>query len=84
MVNSILSSMPTFYVCAIKVLTEILNQVDKYRCYCLWKRGNINSKKPHLTAWNMVTKQKMKGVLEVINLRLQNDALLLKNLQVFQ
>jgi hypothetical protein len=34
-VNSALSSLPTFYMCAIKVPIDILNQVDKYRRHCL-------------------------------------------------
>jgi hypothetical protein len=55
MVNSVLSSMPTFYMCAIKVPIEILNQIDKYRRHCLWKGGDINIKKPPLAAWSMVT-----------------------------
>jgi hypothetical protein len=45
MANSVLSSLPTFYMCAIKVPIEILNQVDKYRKHCLWKGGDINNKK---------------------------------------
>jgi hypothetical protein len=83
MVNFVLSSMPTFYMCAIKVPIEILNQVDKYRRHCLWKGGDINSKKPPLAAWSMVTKPKNRGGLGVINLRMQNEALLIKNLQKF-
>jgi hypothetical protein len=61
----------------------ILKQVDKYRRHCLWRGGDINAKKPLLAAWKMVTKPKAKGGLGVINLRLQNEALLLKNLQKF-
>jgi hypothetical protein len=53
--------------------------VDKYRRHCLWKGGDINSKKPPLVAWNMVTKPKNKGGLGVINLRMQNEVMLLKN-----
>jgi hypothetical protein len=85
MKNSILSSMPTFYMCSIKGLIKILNQVDKYRRHYLWNGGDINSKnKPPLEAWNMVTKQKKRGGLGVINLRMQNElALLLKNLHKF-
>jgi hypothetical protein len=48
MVNSVISSMSTFYMCAIKVPIEILNQVDKYRRHYLWNGGFINSKKPSL------------------------------------
>jgi hypothetical protein len=31
LVNTVLSSMPTFFMCSIKVPIEILNHVDKYR-----------------------------------------------------
>jgi hypothetical protein len=35
MVNSLSSSLPTFYMCLIKVPVDILNQIDKYRRHCL-------------------------------------------------
>jgi hypothetical protein len=57
---------------------KILNQIDKYRRHYLWRGGYINSKKPPLAAWKLVTKPKIKGGLGVINPRLQNDTLLLK------
>jgi hypothetical protein len=72
MVNFVLSSIPTFYMCAIKVPIEILNQVDRYRRHCLWKGGDTSSKKPSLATWSMVTKPKNRGGLGVINLRMQN------------
>jgi hypothetical protein len=83
MVNFVLSSMPNFYMCAIKVPIEILNQVDKYRRHCLWKGGDTNSKNPPLVAWSMVTKPKNRGGLGVINLRMQIESLLIKNLHKF-
>jgi hypothetical protein len=83
MVNSVLFSMLTFYMGAVKVPIEILNQVDKYRRHCLWKGGDITSKKPPLAAWSMVTKPKSIGGFGVINLRMQNEALLIKNLHKF-
>jgi hypothetical protein len=79
MVNSVLSYMATFYMCSVKVLIEILNQIDKYRRHYLWRCGDINAKKPPLAAWKMVTKPKLKGGLGVINLTRRNEALLLKN-----
>jgi hypothetical protein len=82
MVNSVLSSLATFYMCSIKVTIEILNQIDKYRKHCLWRGGDVNAKKPPLTTWKMVSKPKSKGGLGVINLRLQNEAWL-KNLHTF-
>jgi hypothetical protein len=54
--------------------------VDKYRRHCLWRGGDINAKKPPLAAWKMVTKPKLKGGLAVINLRAQNEVLLMKNM----
>jgi hypothetical protein len=63
-------------MCSIKVPLTILKQVDKYMRHCLWREGDINAKKPPLVAWKMVTKPKA-------NLRLQNGALLLKNLHKF-
>jgi hypothetical protein len=47
LVNSVLSSLLTLYMCSIKVPIDILNQVDKYRRHCLWAGGDINAKKPH-------------------------------------
>jgi hypothetical protein len=83
MVNSMLSSLPTFFISSVKVPIEILNQIDRYRGHCLWCGGDLNAKKPPLTAWKMVCKPKRKGGLGVIKLRVHNVALLLKNLDNF-
>jgi hypothetical protein len=83
MVNSMLYSLPTFYMCSIKVLVSILEQIDKYRSHCLWRGGDMDSKKPPLAVWTMVTKPKLKGGLVVINFRLKNEVLLMKNLHKF-
>jgi hypothetical protein len=80
MVNSVLSSLTTFYMCSIKVPRDIWRQIDKYRRHCLWRGEDLNAKKPPLVAWNMVTRPKSKGGLGVIRLNVQNDALLMKNL----
>jgi hypothetical protein len=54
------------------------------RKQCLW-RGNDNDRKRggNLVAWEVVMKPKGKGGLGVLNLRLQNDALLMKHLNKF-
>jgi hypothetical protein len=47
-------------------------------------RGNSEKKRGgNLVAWEVVQKPKDKGGLGVINLRLQNDALLMKHLHKF-
>jgi hypothetical protein len=83
MVNSVLSSLPTFYMCTIKVPVDILNQIDKYRRYCLWRGGDVNDKKPPMAAWKLVCRPKKRGGLGVIRLRSQNEALLMKKLDKF-
>jgi hypothetical protein len=83
MVNSVLSSLATYYMCSINVTVTCLHQVDKYRRHCLWRGGDITSKKPPLASWKIVTKPKLKGGLGVINLRLHNEVLLMKNLHKF-
>jgi hypothetical protein len=35
LVNFVLSLLPTFYLCSIKVSVDINNQIDKYRQHCL-------------------------------------------------
>jgi hypothetical protein len=83
LVNSVLSSLVTLYICSIKVPITIIKQVEKYRMHCLWRGSDMNAKKPPMSAWKMVTKPKNRGGLGVINLRLQNDVLLMKNLDKF-
>jgi hypothetical protein len=78
-----LSSLPIFYFCSIKLSIDILNQVDKYMRYCLLRGSDINVKKSPLAAWKLVTRPKSKGGLGVIRLRAHNDTLLMKHLHNF-
>jgi hypothetical protein len=50
LVNLVLSSMATFYMCSIKVPIEILDQIDKYIRHCLWNGGETNGRKVPLIA----------------------------------
>jgi hypothetical protein len=68
MVNSVLSSLPTFYMSAIKVPIDILNQIDRYRRHYLWRGSDVNAKEPPLAAWKLVCRPKKKGGLGVIKL----------------
>jgi hypothetical protein len=49
----------------------------------LWRGNNPEKNIGNLAAWPMVQKPKSKEGLGIINLRLQNDALLLKQLHKF-
>jgi hypothetical protein len=56
--------------------------LDRARRHCLWKRKD-KDKVNSLAAWDMVCKPKNKGGLGIINLQIQNNALLLKQLDKF-
>ena len=83
MVNSSISPIITYAMCSIKRLVGVIENIDRARKQCLWW-GNVEKKRGgNLAAWSMVQKPKSKGGLGVINLRLQNDALLMKQLHKF-
>jgi hypothetical protein len=83
MVNSVLSALPTFYLCTLKVPAAVIHQLDEYRKHCLWDRGDINRKGGCLVAWKNACLPKEQGGLGIINVRIQNTALLLKHLHKF-
>jgi hypothetical protein len=57
-VNSILSALPTFFMCAFKITIKILDQVVKYHKHFFWDKGDINRKCGCLVAWKKVTRPK--------------------------
>lgn len=70
-------------MCTIKLPKGVIENIDRARKQCLW-RGNSEKKKGgNLVAWPVVMQPKDKGGLGVINLKLQNDALLMKHLSKF-
>ena len=73
----------TYALGTIKLPKGVKENIDRIRKQCLW-RGNSEKKRGgNLVAWEIVQKPKEKGGLGVINLRLQNDALLLQHLHKF-
>jgi hypothetical protein len=83
LVNSILSSLPTYIMCSIVVPIVVLEDVDRARRHCMWRNPDCNAKSKPLVAWKKCTKPKNKGSLGIINLRSQSTALLLKHLDKF-
>jgi hypothetical protein len=83
LVNSVFSTLPTFFMCTLKIPKTIIKQIDIFRKHCLWRGNDISSRKPPLIAWALVTRRKVNGGLEVLRLDTQNDALLLKFLHKF-
>jgi hypothetical protein len=80
MVDVGFSSLPTYYMCILKLLKSVIKHIDKIRRHCLWRGADINAKKPPQDAWKSVCKPKTQGGLGVINIEMQNKALLMKNL----
>ncbi|CAO2201894.1 unnamed protein product [Urochloa humidicola] len=83
LVNSVLSSLPTYMMCILKIPIAVLEFIDRARKHCLWRGSDINAKGKALVAWTKTTRPKNKGGLGIIDLRSQNEALLLKHLDKF-
>jgi hypothetical protein len=83
LVNAVLSALPTYYMCILELPTEIINQINKYRRQCFWRGNDLNKKGNCLAAWSKVQKAKSQCGLGVIDLAVQNRALLFKHLRNF-
>jgi hypothetical protein len=85
LVKSVLSSLPIFYMCTLEIPVTILEQMVKYMRHCLWRKKNqdVQARGNALISWDKVCKPKNQGGLGVLNLSIQNKALLLKNLDKF-
>ena len=80
MTNAVLTALPMYHMCTLLFPQIVIDQIDKYRKYCLWRGSDINAKSSPKAAWSMVCLPKEEGGLGVLNLKTQNEALLLKNL----
>ena len=69
-------------MCTFKLHFIVIEQIDKYR-KCLCRGVDINNKTPQKVAWLVICTPKPEGGLSVLNLRTQNEALLLKHLHKF-
>ena len=80
MTNAVFTSLPMFHLGTYLLPKTVIDQIDKYRKHCLWRGSNIG---PPKAAWKMVCLPKEEGGLGVLNLKTQNEAMLLKNLHKF-
>lgn len=83
MVNSGFTSMPTFYLCSLKIPSSVIKQIDKYRKHFLWRGADINGIRPPHAAWHLACRPKTIGGLGILNLRKHNEALLMKMMYKF-
>jgi hypothetical protein len=70
-------------MCSLKLPITVIEVIDKHRKHCLWRGNEFRKKGYNLDASDLVRRPKYKGGLGVINLSVQNDALLLKQLDKF-
>jgi hypothetical protein len=80
MLNLAITSITTYALCTIKLPKGVIENIDRSRRQCLWRGSDEEKKGGNLVAWQTIQKPKDKGGLGVINLLLQNDALLLNTL----
>jgi hypothetical protein len=81
--NAVFSALPTYYMCSLELPKTVIKQIDKFRKHCLWRGSDINGKAQPKAAWKLVSKPKREGGLGIIDLEVQNKALLMKNLDKF-
>jgi hypothetical protein len=70
-------------MCTFHLHLSIKEQVDKYRKHCLWRGSDESNRINAKAAWKMVTQPKEDGSLRVVDVKSQNEALLLKHLHNF-
>ena len=83
MVKSVLASMPIFYMCMLEIHAAVKEQLNKYMRHCLWRRPDLEDKRPALVKWKTVCRPKNQGGLGVMDINVQNKALLMKSLHKF-
>lgn len=72
-----------FFMSTFQLLVTVKEQIDKYRKHCIWRGSDENNRINAKAAWPLVAKPKLDGGLGVLDLKAQNDALLLKQLHKF-
>ena len=78
MVNSVFSSLPTFFMRTFLLHSSIREQVDKFRKHCLWRGSDANNRINAKAALPLVTEAKKDGGLRILDLKTFNEAVLLK------
>ena len=84
LVNSVITSLAIYAMCSIRLPKKILEYLDKLRRYCLWAKNTDDGPKAiSLAVWDLVCRPKNRGGLGIIDIRVQNQGLLLKQLHKF-
>ena len=79
MINSVLSTIPTYYMSCMQWPERSIEALDKIRGAFLWK-GDKEIQGGHcLVAWTTVVLPKRQGGLGICDLRIHNKALIMKS-----
>jgi hypothetical protein len=62
MVNVVFSSLPTYFMCTLKLPKTVIKQIDKFRRHCLWRGADINAKNHLKSLGKQSANQKPRGV----------------------
>ncbi|KAJ3701655.1 hypothetical protein LUZ61_005360 [Rhynchospora tenuis] len=76
--NSVLSTIPVFFMSVFQLPIWVVKALDRLRRNFIWGSSDTTGKSMHLLAWDRVCLPKSVGGFGLINLRLQNIALLLR------
>ena len=82
MVNSVISSLPIFFLHSLSIPQEILKQLERIQRQCLWRKHR-DEPAPSLVAWELICRPTNRAGLGILNLGVQNVALLLKHASNF-
>jgi hypothetical protein len=61
LLNSVLSSIPLYWLALFRIPQKIRLKIDKLRNFFLWYGGHAVKKKYTLVVWNVVRKSKAQG-----------------------
>lgn len=78
LLNSVLSSLPMHYMMVLALPEWVLAKIDKIRRRFLWRGASEEGKGYHLVNWQTVCQPKAVGGIGILDLKIFNQALLLK------
>jgi Reverse transcriptase (RNA-dependent DNA polymerase) len=78
LIQAVISAIPIYYMACFRLPTWVINRIDRIRRSFLWAGANHSAGGISLTNWDTVCLPKKNGGLGLINLKLQNMAMLLR------
>lgn len=83
MTSAMLSALPTYAMSTFLLPKTVIKQIDKFCKHCLWRGSDPKNRKPSKAAWPLARLPKVEGGLGILDLKTQNECLLMKNLHEF-